>query len=48
MKKTAYIAPVVKSEAIQVGVFGAYGGKKGHHHHSPLVLWNGRRLRYCR
>ena len=35
MKKTVYVAPVVKSEAIQVGVFGDYGVHPLHPLHPP-------------
>jgi hypothetical protein len=40
-KKKAYDAPVVKSEPIQVGVFGSYGG-------APSIVpkpWKRRRRR---
>jgi hypothetical protein len=51
MKKKAYTAPVIKSESIQVGVFGNYnnGNHNGNYNGtSPVgILRIGRRIRPC-
>lgn len=46
MKKRTYVAPVIKSEAIQVGVFGSYGSVSSSSLSMPSFLSIGNRKKH--